>query len=928
MILGVDGNCNSIDKRIFVFLLLHVNQYKKFKTKIMAFIIDKQTLDDLNVFGKRGKNSIYGLFNTTRTRGGAQILEEMFLYPLSEVEKINKRSSIIRYFQENGMQFPFRGELFDTVEHYLSNTDSRTRLAPEEDTLQRKLKGAMGADADYEQLHKGTLAAIEIVNRLRTFIDGMKQSRDVEAYREEVEEMERLVKEPDFAPLFAENGAKKLPYAKTALLDSLIRFKLREQFRRLLYRIYNLDVYIAVALVATNHRFSFAKVLPGGNNTLRVKGMYHPEVKNAVANTLSVDRSNNVIFLTGANMAGKSTFMKTLGITVYLAHIGFPVPAESMEISVLEGMFTTINLPDNLNMGYSHFYAEVLRVKKVAEQLGRSKNLLVIFDELFRGTNVKDAYDATVAITKAFSGKRDCLFVISTHIIEAGDTLGGLCDNIHFVYFPTVMDGNVPGYTYTLTDGITSDRHGMMIINNEKVLDIIRRKNALSEDGKEPFIVDKQTVEDLNLLGEYRPNSIFNVFNRTHTRGGKQLLEGMFHRPLNDATAINDRVSILSFFQEKNPDYPIDDELFKTVDYYLSNNGGGNIAASFLYIARRKLMHYIGADKEYEIIHQGLTGTIRFLNLLKRFAEQLPVGLQVPTAYEKPLQEAKSFFKDKRLQWVSDVKENRSLKWLDVVRYDFILRASCREELRRLMQWFYETDAYLSIAEVSRERGFTYAKALPFEKGKNRIEIKNVYHPSIEKAIANSIVLTHDRNVLFLTGANMAGKSTLMKSFSIAVYLAHMGFPVAAEEMTFSVQDGIYTSINVADNLNMGYSHFYAEVLRVKQVATQVAAGKNLVIVFDELFKGTNVKDAYDASVAVTEAYADYENCSYIISTHIIEAGHTLKDRPALQFVFMPTVMKNGVPTYPYRLQEGITDDRHGMIIIQNEKIIDIITSK
>jgi DNA mismatch repair ATPase MutS len=898
----------------------------------MAFIIDKQTLDDLNVFGKRGKNSLYSLFSTTRTRGGAQILEDMFLYPLSEAEKINKRSSIIRYFQDTGLQFPFRGELFDTVEHYLSNTDNRTRLAPEEDTLQRKLKGAMGADADYEQLHKGVLAAIEIVNRLCIFIGEMKQNREAEVYREEVEEMERLVNNPDFAPLFVENGAKKLPYAKIAHLDALIRFKLHEQFRRLLCRIYNLDVYIAVALVATNHRFSFAKVLPGGNNTLKVKGMYHPEVKNAVANTLSVDRSNNVIFLTGANMAGKSTFMKTLGIAAYLSHIGFPVPAESIEISVLEGMFTTINLPDNLNMGYSHFYAEVLRVKKVAEQLGRSKKLLVIFDELFRGTNVKDAYDATVAITKAFLGKQDCLFVISTHIIEAGDTLGSLCDNIHFVYFPTVMDGNVPRYTYTLTDGITSDRHGMMIINNEKVLDIIRKKNTndvvpSESSAKQSFIVDKQTVEDLNMLGEYRPDSIFNVFNRTHTRGGKQLLESMFHQPLNDAEAINDRVSIFSFFQEKNSDYPIDDELFKTVDHYLSNNGGGNIAASFMYIARRKLMYYIGADKEYEVIHQGLTGTVRFLNLLKRFVEQLSVG-QVPLAYQNRLQEAQSFFTDKRLLWVFEINEDQPLKWYDIVRYDVIFRAACREELRKLMLWFYETDAYLSIAEVSRKRGFTYAKALPFEAGKNRIEIKNVYHSSIEKAIANSIVLTHDRNVVFLTGANMAGKSTLMKSFSIAVYLAHIGLPIAAEEMTFSVQDGIYTSINVADNLNMGYSHFYAEVLRVKQVATQVAAGKNLVVVFDELFKGTNVKDAYDASVAVTKACAAYKNCSYIISTHIIEAGHTLKDHPEMQFVYMPTVMKEGVPIYPYRLQEGITDDRHGMIIIQNEKIIDIIEAK
>jgi DNA mismatch repair protein MutS len=94
-----------------------------------------------------------------------------------------------------------------------------------------------------------------------------------------------------------------------------------------------------------------------------------------------------------------------------------------MEFSVLDGIYTTINLPDNFGMGASHFYAEVLRVKKVAAALGQGRRLFVIFDELFRGTNVKDAYEATVALTSAFARRRDSFFVISTHIIEAGEVL-------------------------------------------------------------------------------------------------------------------------------------------------------------------------------------------------------------------------------------------------------------------------------------------------------------------------------------------------------------------------------------------------------------------------------------------------------------------------------------------------------------------------
>jgi DNA mismatch repair protein MutS len=177
-------------------------------------------------------------------------------------------------------------------------------------------------------------------------------------------------------------------------------------------------------------------------------------------------------------MAGKSTFMKSLGIALYLAHMGFPVAAQEMRFSVLEGMYTTINLPDDLNSGNSHFYAEVLRVKKIAKELGRDKNLFVIFDELFRGTNVKDAYEGTIAITKAFAGKQNCMFVVSTHIIEAGSVLKKSCRNINFVYLPTKMDHNFPVYTYRLEQGITADRHGMIIINNERILEIIRsRKN-------------------------------------------------------------------------------------------------------------------------------------------------------------------------------------------------------------------------------------------------------------------------------------------------------------------------------------------------------------------------------------------------------------------------------------------------------------------
>ncbi len=443
----------------------------------MSFVTDKQTLDDLNIFGRHDRErSVYGLFNRTFTRGGGKILEEMFSTPLSDRESISRRSSVIRLFLERGTAFPFSASKFDVLDHYLENTDSRSQLAPDGNSLYRKARELLGADTEYTRIRKGVQAVLELFRGTDDFIREMGGTAAQTPYADEIRAMAGILAAPEVRQALPGKAQGKLSYEQVAHYDRLFRFRLRDTIGRLLCYIYNLDVYISVASVAAARNFVFAEALDPAGNTLLLEDAYHPGLDKPVANSICIGADNNVIFLTGANMGGKSTFMKTFGIAVFLAHMGFPVPASRMVFSVRNGMFTTINLPDNLSMGYSHFYAEVMRVKKVAEQVNRTGNLIVIFDELFRGTNVKDAFDATIAITGAFSANRACIFIISTHIIEAGEVLGKRHGNIGFVYLPTVMDGNTPVYTYKLTEGITADRHGMVIINNERILEIINSR--------------------------------------------------------------------------------------------------------------------------------------------------------------------------------------------------------------------------------------------------------------------------------------------------------------------------------------------------------------------------------------------------------------------------------------------------------------------
>ncbi|MGN6419619.1 MAG: MutS-related protein [Pseudobacter sp.] len=436
----------------------------------MLFTTDKQTLDDLNIFGKHGSDSLFNIFNRCATRGGAAVLEEMFRYPLSDHEPINRRSAIISYFASLDKAYPFPSTHFDAIEPYMANRDERTKLTQENNTLTRKMGNLIAPDNTTQMIIKGVSSLVDLLQSCRDFMQDLNIPDD-HPYAREKGTIRNILYLPVFETALGTKG--KPGFAQIADLDITFRFRYREEIQKLLQRLYHLDLYMSIAKVAKERNFAFADALPGDTLSVKLERVFHPGVPKAVPNNIRIQPDGNVIFLTGANMAGKSTFMKSLSIAMFLAHMGFPVPAASMEFSVMDGIYTTINLPDNLGMGASHFYAEVLRVKKMAAELSAGKKLFIVFDELFRGTNVKDAYEATIAITKGFARRYNSLFVISTHIIEAGDVLRKDTPNVRFVYLPTRMNGNMPVYTYTLEEGITDDRHGMIIINNEGILDIL-----------------------------------------------------------------------------------------------------------------------------------------------------------------------------------------------------------------------------------------------------------------------------------------------------------------------------------------------------------------------------------------------------------------------------------------------------------------------
>lgn len=425
----------------------------------MYITTDNQTIADLGLFSNPSGSSIYELYNRTHTRGGEAVLKELFLNPLSDLDEINRRSNLMAYFASYQPSFPFEGALFDMTEKYLAQTTEQPV------TTQMMVLGE-------KEIQQGVTAVIALMQGIKAFIDNSKIS-SASVFKKERDVILGLVEDSVFQPALREKLKGKLSYSAIAAYDTLFRDQASKKIKQLLNCIYYLDVYLSIAALAKERGFTFPKALEKGTAVLRLESVYHPELKKPIANSIEMGTDNNVIFLTGANMAGKSTFLRSVSTAVYIAHIGFPVAAKSMEFSVLDGIYTTINLPDNLGIGASHFYNEVLRVKKVATELNRGKCLFVVFDELFRGTNVKDAEEGTVAVTGAFAGKSNSMFLISSHIVEAGEALKKR-PSVLFQYLPTYMNGHFPEYTYTLESGITDDRHGMIIIRNEGILETLK----------------------------------------------------------------------------------------------------------------------------------------------------------------------------------------------------------------------------------------------------------------------------------------------------------------------------------------------------------------------------------------------------------------------------------------------------------------------
>jgi DNA mismatch repair protein MutS len=265
---------------------------------------------------------------------------------------------------------------------------------------------------------------------------------------------------------------KDLPKEKLLALGHFFKRRFKEETFELIEIYSKLDAYYSMAMACKKFNFSFPQFIQGDAPVVMASQLYHPLLYTPVAYDVNLNPQQNFLFLTGANMAGKSTFIKAVGVSVYLAHVGMGVPAQQMQLVLFNGLLSNINVVDNIMQGESYFYNEVQRIKKTIEKINDGKKWLILIDELFKGTNVQDAMKCSSTVIEGLRKMQNSLFILSTHLYEIGEALK-VHSNIQFKYFETSVANDQLQFSYQLKDGISNDRLGYLILKREGVVQLL-----------------------------------------------------------------------------------------------------------------------------------------------------------------------------------------------------------------------------------------------------------------------------------------------------------------------------------------------------------------------------------------------------------------------------------------------------------------------
>jgi len=318
-----------------------------------------------------------------------------------------------------------------------------------------------------------------------------------------------------------------------------IRDKCKEyipELQRTAKVISEIDVLSSFALVSEKYNYIRPVITTG--NEIKVLNSRHPVVERVlkgeeyVPNDIVMDNNTDILLITGPNMAGKSTYMRQLGIIAIMAQIGCFVPAEEATLPIFDKIFTRIGASDDLVSGESTFMVEMMEASRAIKYATR--NSLILFDELGRGTATFDGMSLAQAILEYVANKIKCKTLFSTHYHELTDMeknipnlknkhVSAVEEDGNITFLHKVKDGSVDksyGINVAklagLPDEVIDRASGILNIyeNKEKKTDTIiqttlplnfdEKKSEVEEEVKNIDILNITPIEAINILSKLK----------------------------------------------------------------------------------------------------------------------------------------------------------------------------------------------------------------------------------------------------------------------------------------------------------------------------------------------------------------------------------------------------------------------------------------
>lgn len=263
-----------------------------------------------------------------------------------------------------------------------------------------------------------------------------------------------------------------------------------------------LDTFIGLSVAAVENNYSRPLIFAPEEGRIELDQIRHPclenqpDVENYVPNDLSLDKDKKKFYLiTGPNMGGKSTFIKSAAICCIMAQSGSLIPASDGKLSVTDGVFTRVGASDRQMDGVSTFMEEMLDMSVILKKA--TEHSFVVIDELGRGTSTFDGYGLAYAISKHLAEITKCYTLFATHFHELTEMEESI-DTVGNLHVKAICQNDKLTMLYSIDHGVCSESYSINVATftnfPEHVVEMARKK--LKQFEEVPGFADKEEVRD------------------------------------------------------------------------------------------------------------------------------------------------------------------------------------------------------------------------------------------------------------------------------------------------------------------------------------------------------------------------------------------------------------------------------------------------